>query len=76
LYGNLQQERLDYIKIAGSFLGIDLDKETKKTKTVDEGIFQDPQSYEKFSPEERKEMTERMMGKHKNWVKSLGGVGE
>jgi hypothetical protein len=31
-------------------------------------MFQDPSVYEKMSTEERKVLTEKMMGAHKKWV--------
>jgi hypothetical protein len=68
----LQQERVEYLKIAGSFLGVNLDKEVEKKKIVDEGMFQDPQSYENMTEDEKKEVTNRMLNKHKGWAKTVG----
>jgi hypothetical protein len=31
-------------------------------------MFRDPKDYESLSQEEREEMTEKMMGKHKLWA--------
>ena len=49
--------------------GVDLNKVTKKkgskVKTYADFEFQSPEEYQNMSMEERKALTEKMMGKHK-----------
>ena len=48
--------------------GIDIDKAKKEKKEADSFLFRDPKEYEHLSEEERKELTEKMLGKHKGWA--------
>ena len=45
--------------------GVDVDKEVKKAKAKKTGTFQDPKEYEKMPAEERRKLTDQMLGKHK-----------
>ena len=45
--------------------GVDVEKEVKKAKEKKAFTFQSPDEYEKMPMEERKKLTEKMMGKHK-----------
>lgn len=47
--------------------GIDIDKAKKEKKEADSFLFRDPKEYEHLSKEERKALTEEMLGKHKGW---------
>ncbi len=60
--------------------GIDLDKEQSKAKNRSSKpaqsslrdnaipLFGNPEDYKSMTDEERKEMTMKMMGKHRSWV--------
>ncbi len=67
-----QKAEFDKLKIQAAFFGVNLDGETKKEKKAvkEENVFtfKDPKEYEHMVPEERKKLTEKMMGKHKEWV--------
>ena len=47
--------------------GIDIDKAKKEKEEADSFLFRDPKEYEHLSMEERKALTEEMLGKHKGW---------
>jgi hypothetical protein len=40
--------------------GVNLDKELKKRKQMEELTFKSPEEYEKMDPEKRKELTKKM----------------
>lgn len=61
---------VDRLKLEAGFHGIKIDDEPKggtPSKPPGKCISGDPDSYSHLSMEERKRMTERMMGKHKFW---------
>jgi len=77
---------MDRMRFQAGIHGIDLDKETGmkrgsqvstvKGKPADIFKFGDPDSYKNMSQEEREELTQQMMGKHKAWdtaQKPMGG---
>ncbi len=71
LYGSLQEERLEYIKIGASIFGIDLDKSEKGSVQLEKDQafqFKDPSEYNKLTKEERTALTEEMMNVHKSWA--------
>jgi len=45
--------------------GVDVEKEVKKADQKKRATFQDPKEYEKMPMEERKKLTDEMLGKHK-----------
>ena len=53
------------VKIQAAMRGIDVDKAEKEEKEKKSMLFRDPADYEKMSPEERQEQTDKMMGKFK-----------
>ena len=61
------------VKIQAAMRGIDVDKAEKEEKEKKAMLFRDPADYEKMSPEERQELTDKMMGKYKG-VFSKGPV--
>ena len=48
-----------------SLQGVDVEKEVKKKKKKETFKFQDPNEYEKLPKSERRELTDQMLGKHK-----------
>jgi hypothetical protein len=53
------------VKIQAAMRGIDVDgvaEEEEKKKSM---LFRDPADYEHMSPEERQELTDKMMGKYR-----------
>ena len=53
------------VKIQAAMRGIDVDKVAKEEEKKKSMLFRDPADYEHMSPEERQELTDRMMGKFK-----------
>jgi len=49
--------------------GVDVEKEVKKAKKRQTFTFQDPKEYEKLPIEERRELTDQMLGAHKKRFK-------
>jgi hypothetical protein len=45
--------------------GVDVEKEIKKAKEKKAATFQDPKEYEKMPIDERRKLTDKMLGKHK-----------
>ena len=87
----IEDKKYNEYKFFAAISGVDLDKEMRKGKRMDNQermnkqqekqalpIFRDPDEFKDLSEEEREEMTETMMKKHKNWVSSRSnekGVG-
>ena len=69
LFEDYQERQMEDRRFLAALRGINLDKEIKKHKgkQVEEKTFMfgDPKEYEKMSDKERKEKTQKMMGKHK-----------
>jgi len=66
MYEHYQKEEIDRYKIKAAMLGAKFEEEEKKKE--DDFVFKDPKEYEGLSVKERKDLTERMMGKHKQWA--------
>jgi len=70
---------VDRLKLEAGFHGIKIEDEPRGSASKQppgKCVPGDPDSYSHLSMEERKRMTERMMGKHKFWdseKKPLGG---
>ena len=45
--------------------GVDVEKEVKKAQEKKSFTFQDPKEYEKMPIDERRKLTDQMLGKHK-----------
>ena len=69
MYEHSEKRLVDRLKMEAGFHGIKLDVPTQATSTVTSGkcVSGDPDSYNHLSDEERKELTKKMMGKHKFW---------
>lgn len=69
---HLYQAEFDKLKIRAAFFGVDIDKNTKEQNKVKKEennfMFKDPKEYKDLSVEEKKELTEKMMGAHQNWA--------
>ena len=68
-------------RIIGAFHGISVGDKSVPTSELPDGVddaksfvFGDPDSYKKMSQEEKEELTQKMMGNHKQWS-SGGGIG-
>jgi hypothetical protein len=66
LYWGIQDQKYEYFEIVAGLLGVDVKGETKKKE--ESFLFKDPKEYEKMPDEKRKELTEKMMNKHKLWA--------
>lgn len=51
------------VKIQAALSGVDIDKAEAKRKEKESMLFKDPADYEKLTPEEREELTKKMMVK-------------
>jgi len=69
MYEHSEKRLVDRLKMEAGFHGIKLDVPTQTTSTATpgKGVSGDPDSYNHLSDEERKELTKKMMGKHKFW---------
>jgi len=80
LCDHLYQAEFDKLKLRAAFFGVDLDKEVKKQVNkkieTDTFIFKAPEEYEQYSSEERRELTEKMMLKHRAWAVGRKEIGE
>jgi hypothetical protein len=68
-----QKAEFDKLKIQAAFFGVNLDekgetKVKKKKDKEDDFMFKDPKEYEKMEPEERKRLTDKMVGQHQKWA--------
>ena len=79
LYEHSEKRLVDRLKMEAAFHGIKIDV-PKKTSPVNSGhgkcVSGDPDSYNHLSDEERKELTRKMMERHKFWDSNdvpLGG---
>lgn len=87
MYKFIGNEKEMDCKFQAGVHGIDLDKEAKKSKNKptkqkfdeiekkqDIPLFRDPSEYESMSQEEKEQLTQKMMGKHKQWAQK-GTIG-
>jgi len=87
LFEHSQNREMDRMRFQAGIHGIDLDKETGtkkggqqvsavKERPADMFKFGHPDSYKSMSQEEREDLTQQMMGRHKAWdavQKPIGG---
>jgi KaiC/GvpD/RAD55 family RecA-like ATPase len=59
------EEERAQVKIQAAMRGIDVDKAEKEEKEKKAMLVRDPKDYEHMSPEERQELTDKMMGKYR-----------
>lgn len=75
LFEDYQERQMQERRFQAAIHGINLEKEMKKqdNKKTEEKTFMfgDPKEYEKMSKEEKKDLTEKMMGKHKSEVSGM-----
>ena len=69
LYKQAAAREEDRIKIEAKLHGIDVDKAIAKAKKDNIMTFRDPKDYENMSDDKKQELTDKMMGVHKSWVK-------
>ncbi len=65
---DLYEDDLTKLKIQAALAGVDIEKETKKKKEENIFLFKAPEEYANYTEEEKKELTKKMMGKHKQWA--------
>jgi len=72
LYLHTLKRQMEKFKFEAAVHGVDLDKESSKSipKKKSDFEFKSPEEYEKLPEEERKKLTEKMIGTHKKWVGS------
>ena len=77
LYEHSEKRLVDRLKLEAGFHGIKIDTPSQPlVQTIGKCISGDPDSYSHLSMEERKRITQRMMGNHKFWdsnKKPMGG---
>lgn len=77
LFEDYQERQMQERRFQAAIHGINLDKEMKKQKNKEKEdgsfMFGSPEDYKKMSEEKRKELTEKMMGKHKSRVSGMMG---
>lgn len=77
LFEDYQERQMQERRFLAAIHGINLDKEMKKQKKdekeVSSFMFGSPEDYNKMSEKEKKELTEKMMGKHKSRVSGMMG---
>lgn len=82
LYELAEKERSEEYKIIGAFHGIDLSGEKSVPKNeLPEGVneakhfvFGDPDAYKGYTQEQKEELTQKMMGNHRQWAPvNIGG---
>jgi hypothetical protein len=78
LYEYGAEEDRMWMRFEAGMHGINVDKiEDEAQEDVAQSmLFRDPKDYEKMSKEEREELTEKMMGYHKGWVRSTSLKGK
>ncbi len=81
MYESYGEERLNEFKMLGHLLGAEF-KDDKNTIPKASGVtkeeqfvFRDPKDYEKMSEADRKELTSKMMERHRRWA-SKSSLGE
>lgn len=68
----LYQSEFEKLKIKAAFFGVNLDdKKEIKHKEKDSFLFKDPSDYDGMTVDERKELTNKMVGQHQKWA--MGG---
>ena len=77
LFEDYQERQMQERRFLAAIHGINLDKEMNKQKKQkkEDGafVFGSPEEYNKMSEKEKKELTEKMMGKHKSRVSGMMG---
>lgn len=74
MYNHVIQEEIDQIHIQAKMWGAEIkdDIDAPETKTFKKGEsafqFKAPEEYDNLSKQEKKELTEKMMGQHKQWA--------
>ena len=68
MYNAIQEAEYNRFVLDARLRGVDVEKEVKKAAQKKTTMFQDPKEYEKLPTEERKRMTDQMLGKHKKDV--------
>ncbi len=86
MYEHVTQQKYNDYKFFAGLSGIDLDKESKKQsqssetalekqqKQQDLPLFKDPNEYANCTQEELNEMTQKMMGKHRQWAHGQSNI--
>lgn len=77
LFDNIQKSKEHELKFQAGIHGVELKDSNNHADRVDNlerpvPFFGDPDEYKHLSVEEREQLTQKMMGKHKTWAK--GGV--
>ena len=82
LYEGYQKRKLADLKIQASLKGINLDEKlennTPKTKTEikkETFVFGDPEDYKNLTDEEKHNLTEEMMVRHRKWANERKDIG-
>lgn len=71
LFEELQKIKQEEFRIQAALQGVDLSKDTQSPSS-DNMMFKDPSEYDDLSEEERENLTQEMMSKHKGWVNKSG----
>jgi uncharacterized protein (DUF2461 family) len=77
LYEHSEKRLVDRLKMEAGFHGVKIETPSEPLdQTIGRCISGDPDSYNHLSDEERKELTKKMMGKHKFWNSNDNPMGE
>jgi len=68
LFSHLQEDEYNKWKIQAALAGVDVEKEEGKKREENSFTFRDPDEYNHLTEEEKKRLTEKMMGKHREWA--------
>jgi len=76
LYEHTEKRLVDRLKLEAGFHGIKIETPKSFGRSTGKCVSGDPDSYNHLSDEERKELTRKMMGKHKFWNSNDNPMGE
>ena len=69
LYDSHQESEYNRFVLDAKLKGVDVEKEIEKAEKEKAFKFQDPKEYEKMPIDERRKLTDQMLGKHKGQFK-------
>lgn len=68
MFSHLQEEEYNKWKLQAALVGVDVEKAKQETKKTDSFTFKDPSEYANLTKEQKKELTDKMMGRHRQWA--------
>ena len=85
MFNHIVEEKNNDLRFQAALRGIKLEDENKGNESYNNNphsqtqeplvpLFKDPEAYSDMSSEEREELTQNMMKRHKNWVATRGSA--